>query len=201
MLQDGDAALRSGQPDQALQIYEQALQQEPGNHLIQLRRAAVYQATKQWDLMIEACDQAIALKPDFGASYAIRAAAHGDKGLHARALQDFTKAIELDPNNWDPYIGKGQTFKRMDSLEQAADMFRQAAGVAARASQGQMVTACLTEQARLLRVLGKDEEAQKVEQELQSLTSRPAGGCGKKAAAILLLLASSLFSLVVTLIF
>ncbi|MCE7870612.1 hypothetical protein DYH09_09570 [bacterium CPR1] len=195
MLQ-GSEAFQAGQHDEALRLFDQALQADPGYADPFIGRASVFQAIGQADKMLEECERGIAIKPDYGPLYSTRAVAHGILGQNARSLQDFTRAIELDPKNTFYYINRAKTYIRIEVFEQAAEDFGRAAQVeienALRSRRlPTEAVSYLRARAEMLRKAGKSSQAEQVEKEAADLEKRLAssakGGCGKAAAVITLM--------------
>ncbi|MCE7870613.1 hypothetical protein DYH09_09575 [bacterium CPR1] len=182
--------------DKAMAIIDQAIAQDPGNDEPHLMLAAVYQANRDWEKMLQACDRAIALKPDFGASYTIRAIAYNNLDQPARALQDSTRALDLDPLNHLLVINRAKIYVRMEAFEQAAADFRKASQVDLEASKKlgrppSDAVSCLLAAAEMLDKAGKQAEADQARREAkeleQTLAAPGKSGCGKAAAVILLM--------------
>ncbi len=195
MLQ-GSQAFQSGQHEEALRLFDQALQADPGYSDPYIGRASVFQATGQADKMLEECERGIAIKSDYGPLYSTRAVAYGMLGQNARALQDFTRAIELDPKNTFYYINRAKTYIRMEVFEQAAEDFGRAAQVEienALLSRRLPTEAVnyLRARAEMFRKAGMSSQAEQVEKEAADMEKRLAssarGGCGKAAAVIALM--------------
>lgn len=83
--------------DQALKAYNQAMNENPG-HLFALRgRARSLMQLRRDHEALGAFDQAIALAPDFGSSYANRGILRDRMGDYQGAIEDYEKALHLDP--------------------------------------------------------------------------------------------------------
>jgi tetratricopeptide (TPR) repeat protein len=61
---------------------------------------------KSGEAAIRACGEAIARNPKDAVSFVNRAFEYSQKGDFARAIADYTKAIELDPSRWDSHQGR-----------------------------------------------------------------------------------------------
>ena len=86
-----------GAYDRALAAYDEALLEDP-NHIHAMRGRA--RSLMQLGQLLDALtmfDEAIALEPEFGGTYANRGILHDRMGNHELALQDYLQALGLDP--------------------------------------------------------------------------------------------------------
>jgi tetratricopeptide (TPR) repeat protein len=88
-----------------------------------------------FDEVIAACNQAIALEPDFSFSYLMRAAAKTDLGRFGEALEDCNRAINLigteghKENEASAYVMRAQVFRKLHELDKALDDCERAIGL------------------------------------------------------------------------
>jgi tetratricopeptide (TPR) repeat protein len=68
-------------------------------------------------------------RPPSWFAYQGRADAYRVNNEHAKAITDYTRAIELMPKEPRLYLGRGKSYQAMNQLEKAAADFRQAAAV------------------------------------------------------------------------
>lgn len=94
---EGHLRLQDGKFTKALEHFEENLAENPENPAGMLGKAlALIGLNRNQDAM-EALDASIAIKPDFGAAYANRGILQDRMARHDRALADYKKALELDP--------------------------------------------------------------------------------------------------------
>ncbi len=105
--------------DRALADLNQAIELQPREYLAYLNRALAYREQEEWDQAREALDKAIALKPDLALLYHERAHLHLRRQDRAAALQDFTRAIQLE----EP-AGSASWLLLQDHLERARIFLR-----------------------------------------------------------------------------
>lgn len=203
-LQAGDQAAQAGQIQEALQHYTRLVEQAPNDPDGYLRRAAMYQVLNEPQKIVEECDRALALKPDSGSAYGVRAIGWGMQQQDARALQDFGRAVELEPLVADHWINRAKTYRRMGMLREAADDFLEAARAdlkfaVATKGQSRLALECMASRERILREMGQTTEADDCARLAQEMAKdlQGRGGCAKKAAAMLFLVISPLLTALV----
>ena len=62
----GNAALKDGQCDEAIDFYKQAIDLEPDNHLLYSNRSAAYAKAGKYTEALQDAEKVIELKPDWG---------------------------------------------------------------------------------------------------------------------------------------
>ena len=83
--------------DRAMAAYDEALLENPHHiHAIRGKARSLMQLGQLSDALVM-FDEAIAMEPEFGGSYANRGILHDRMGNHELALQDYVRALELDP--------------------------------------------------------------------------------------------------------
>ena len=100
----GDAAylaanklFEDGEYQRALDKYDEALDETP-NHLHAMRgRARSLMQLGQSTQALAEFSTAISLEPDFGPTYANRGILHDRSGRYGKAIEDYERALELDP--------------------------------------------------------------------------------------------------------
>jgi tetratricopeptide (TPR) repeat protein len=75
----GNAYVDKGQPERAIEDYDQALRLAPHGSGIFVNRGIAYAALGQFDRAIQDYDEALRLKPDFAEAYYFRGEAWRDK--------------------------------------------------------------------------------------------------------------------------
>ena len=73
---------------------------------------------KDYDGAIKLFDEALELKPDYAEVYDNRGTCYADLGQHERAIEDFDKAIALNPN-FLVYNNRGCSYFNLEQYEQA----------------------------------------------------------------------------------
>lgn len=81
-------------------------------------------------LALTDASKAQSLDPDAGPVWRIEGLLDMDVGRYARALDDFGRAIELDPKNPDGYLGMARVYNKMDRTREAVQAMAKAIEVA-----------------------------------------------------------------------
>ncbi len=89
----GNAYADKGQPDRAIEDYDQALRLNPNYAAAYHNRGSVYLDRAQYDRAIQDFDQAIRLNPNDVLALINRGIAWRRKGQYDRAIQDYDQAI------------------------------------------------------------------------------------------------------------
>ncbi len=120
-LQRGDTEIKADRCKAAIADYSQAIKLEPQNVKSYWRRAIARSALaealfkpKQMNQVIDDLNQAIAIEPNTPQLYLLRGYAYlslprnffSPRSSVKRAYQDFSKVIELQPNNGAAYVGR-----------------------------------------------------------------------------------------------
>jgi tetratricopeptide (TPR) repeat protein len=94
---EGNNLFEDGHYERALQKYDEALN-EDRNHIHAMRgRAQSLMQLGQSTQALTAFNTAIALAPEFGATYANRGVLHDRMGRYEKAIEDYERALALDP--------------------------------------------------------------------------------------------------------
>jgi tetratricopeptide (TPR) repeat protein len=127
-------AFEDGQLQEAIKLYTKALEENPKDCNILSDRAVAYLHTEEREQCLNDFNAAVELQPNYGFRYASRAFARRKFGDLDGAIEDYEKAVELDPedaighNNLGLLLeAKGyqsqadERFKRADSLSKMED--------------------------------------------------------------------------------
>ena len=107
--------------DRAIEDYTTALQLRPDYVQAYSNRCIAYLDKKLYHRAIADCSRAIELdlEPNLRWAYRNRGLAHGNSGDHGQAIEDFTAAIQIDPQFADAYVGRGWSYSQQGHYEQA----------------------------------------------------------------------------------
>jgi len=64
-------------------------------------------------------NKAVQIKPDYFLIYYYRASIHFKRGNYRMAIDDFNKAIELNPNDADSYVERALAFDKINETAKA----------------------------------------------------------------------------------
>ena len=90
-------AFADGQFEKAREGYRELLEQDPGNLDARRGLARTLMQMERYDEALEHFNRAIEGDADFGATYANRAILYDRTGRYRKAVADYRRAIELDP--------------------------------------------------------------------------------------------------------
>src|SRR5664280_583354 len=95
----GDAHLRKGDYDKAIQDYNQAISRDPKSARALAGRGAAHLDKGDYDRAIQDFNETLRLAPRVALTFNGRGAAYLAKGDYDRALQDLNEAIRLNPKS------------------------------------------------------------------------------------------------------
>jgi Flp pilus assembly protein TadD len=115
-----------GKLDEAIILFEQAIQLSPNNADIYSDRGVLYIHKKDKIAAISDFNEAVALQADYSFRYSARAYAHDFFGDTEAAVQDYEKAIELDPSDSVAYNNLGLVQEKLGYQAKAKSNFERA---------------------------------------------------------------------------
>jgi tetratricopeptide (TPR) repeat protein len=115
----GDAYDQSGNYDEAIKNYDQALQLQPDYAAAFNNRGSAQLSKKEYDRAIRDFSEAIRLSPDSGAFYRNRGAAYLDGAEFEKASDDFGHAVQLDPTSATGWADRCLIHAILDELKDA----------------------------------------------------------------------------------
>merc|ERR1712110_779895 len=95
----GNDCFKKGEWANAVKFYSEAIKRNPKDAKIYSNRAACYTKLNAFDLVIKDCDSSIALDPGFVKAYLRKANVLKAMGQTQKAMDVYSKAMELDPNS------------------------------------------------------------------------------------------------------
>lgn len=95
----GNKSLQSGNVEEAINLYTEAIGLDPENHILWSNRSAAYCKNSQYEKALEDAEKIIQINPNWSRGYSRKGAAlHGLERLD-EAIESYKKGLELDPNN------------------------------------------------------------------------------------------------------
>lgn len=119
----GVAHFESGELEQALSLFDEALQLDPSSAQAHNGRGVVLFSREELESAIAAYDEAIRLEPDFFKPYSNRGSLFHSKGEYDRALVEFNEAIRLNPDFDVALQGRGICLFDMQKYKEAIKDF------------------------------------------------------------------------------
>lgn len=116
-----------GSYDKALEDFNRALEITPTDALIVNNRGVVYEEMGEIDAALKNYEEAIAIQqPGIYFPYYNRANILVDRGAYKPAIEDYSKALEMSPENADILNNRGWAFFLIGQFESARNDFQKA---------------------------------------------------------------------------
>ncbi|KAG0635310.1 hypothetical protein HOY80DRAFT_910921 [Tuber brumale] len=96
---EGNAAFGAKDFDKAIDLFTQAIEVDPDNHVLFSNRSACYASIKDFDGALKDAVKCIEIKPDWAKGHTRKGAALHGQGDLTGALETYEEALKLDPNN------------------------------------------------------------------------------------------------------
>ncbi|NJK47905.1 tetratricopeptide repeat protein [Candidatus Gracilibacteria bacterium] len=103
---------------EALASIDKALQLQPQDFVLFFRRGQILNSLERYKEAKEAFTQAISLKPSFFA-YTLRALSNANLRDYQAAISDYSRAIQLQPNDYFSYSGRGSVYALLGKHQEA----------------------------------------------------------------------------------
>lgn len=126
LLKDGNAAVKEGKIDDAIQLYTQAIKLTPNNATLFVSRAIAFGRKGNFEAANQDLTQAIKLNPQKADYYYYRANGFANVKNCDAAIPDYTQAIKLESNNSKFYYGRAVCYDAQRKYNLAIDDFTQA---------------------------------------------------------------------------
>lgn len=121
----GDTLLRAGRLDEAIAAYRRLTELQPDSPRGYQRLGRALQGAGRIEEALANYEKAAAIRPTSG-WYSNMGTLHYWRGDYARAAAAYQRAIELAPNEADPYANLGDALQKLGQPERAADNYRRA---------------------------------------------------------------------------
>ena len=125
-LNKGTILAEKKQYDEAISNFDKAIELDPDNSVIYVKRGDAYDEKKQPEQALADFNRAIDLDPKNSMAYRGRGLVHHTKKRLDEALADYNKAIELDPNNAKAYNSRGSYYRDKKRYDEALTNYSRA---------------------------------------------------------------------------
>jgi lipoprotein NlpI len=122
----GMALEKSGQPERALEDYNQAIALDPSYSDAYLFRGMLYQKKGQADNAIKDFSRSILLDPSSGKAYFNLGVIYAETGLYGQAIENFSNSLTRDPTFADAYANRGIAYALSGRQDSALADFNKA---------------------------------------------------------------------------
>jgi len=95
----GNTAFQQGKFDEAVQYFTEAINLDPGNHILYSNRSGAFCSLKKWKEALEDANKTIQLKADWAKGYSRKGAALFGEGDLDGAAAAYSEGLKLEPNN------------------------------------------------------------------------------------------------------
>lgn len=116
-------AAQQGDYAEAIALFSELIQWDPGNANYYSNRGLVYFQSGQTAAAVADYNQAIDLNPRLDSAYNNRANYYAAQGQFLEAILDYDIALDLNPTNVRAWINQGITFRDLEMYERALESF------------------------------------------------------------------------------
>jgi len=131
---------KNEQFEEALTLYNQAVNSEPKNPRIYSQRGVCFFHLKQLENALKDMNRAVELDSEYSYRYASRAYIKDAMGDVKGAIEDYKKAIELDPDDAVSYNNLGLLEEKLGYIEASKKNFKKADDLAKMLEETGVVT-------------------------------------------------------------
>jgi hypothetical protein len=124
LLQEGIERAKCGKLDDALRLFDDALEVAPENPVVNYNRGLARQQAGSIEAAIVAYRAATEVQPQFTEAWINLSQALKLLGRFSQALEAAERSVQLDPAEPSAWLAKGNALRGLNALAQAADSFR-----------------------------------------------------------------------------
>ncbi|MHC1611106.1 MAG: tetratricopeptide repeat protein [Candidatus Methanospirareceae archaeon] len=90
------------------------------------RLSSIFISKRDFEKVIDICNEALKIEPDSEVFYITRGNAYANLNEHERAIEDYDRAIALNPDDAAAYNNRGLAYAELNKYEQALEDFSKA---------------------------------------------------------------------------
>jgi TolB-like protein/AraC-like DNA-binding protein/Tfp pilus assembly protein PilF len=123
--------------DRANELYKKALEHDPSFARTYVGMAQVYWSKHYWetylstnflDSVLTLANKALSIDDKLAEAYTTRGRYYDQKGMAEQAVEEYDKALKINPNSWEVYYKKGELYA-YDDFVKAIDNYQKAASL------------------------------------------------------------------------
>ncbi|XP_038214917.1 stress-induced-phosphoprotein 1 [Zerene cesonia] len=112
----GNAALASGNFDEAIKYYTEGINFDPKNHVLFSNRSAAHAKAGNYSAALEDANKCVSLNPSWSKGYSRKGSALAYLGMHKEAIEAYEKGLELEPSNQQLAAGLAEVKKQAEEV-------------------------------------------------------------------------------------
>ncbi|MCH4903838.1 tetratricopeptide repeat protein [Cylindrospermopsis raciborskii CHAB3438] len=129
LLSQGNGFLDRGRYEEALQLYNRAIEIEKDSVPSWVNRGNALLSLKQYEEALRSYNQAIALRPNKNEAWYNRGNALSALGRYEEAIRSYNESIVIEPNKFEAWINKGIALTKLRRYQEGLASYNQAISI------------------------------------------------------------------------